>query len=104
MCPCHKGASAFPHRTAVAALQTTASQPTSVGDGYARSCSSQAETWGSTRYRTTSFPGTHAAGFAGPLEEGVRDPCANDAASRVAEWHKLAATVLVDATVRQTTR
>jgi hypothetical protein len=44
MCPCHKGAGPFPHRTAVAALQTTASQPTSVGDGYARSCSSHSGT------------------------------------------------------------
>ena len=70
MCPCHKGAGPFPHRTAVAALQTTASRPTSVGDGYARSCSSHSETSGSTRYRTTSFPGSQAAGLAGPVEEG----------------------------------
>jgi NAD(P)-dependent dehydrogenase (short-subunit alcohol dehydrogenase family) len=31
-----------------------------------------------------------------PVEEGVRDPCANDAASRVAEWHKLAANVMAE--------
>ena len=54
--------------------------------------SSEAESSGSTQYRIASFPGSQAAGVAGSVKEGVRDPCENDAASRVAYRHKLAAT------------